>query len=327
MVGFGSRWGRPPPQAAISCWFPALYRLSASFSQAFRIVPTSLIGGCIAQTYTDRAAWRAPARRPWRPAHGTARPCRTSRPRPRTPRPPPGRRRSRRFRPSCRAPKTGSCWAAAAASAPKMTAFGVSGLDARLEPVAQRRHPGGLFGQPCRAASAAAPNPAMPATFSVPARAPRSWPPPLISGSSGRPSRRISAPTPLRAADLVRRQRHQIGAERLEIAGDAARALDRVDMQEPAGRMHQRGCLRDRLDHAGLVVGEHQRNQRPRPAARAAAPAPRDRRRPRRSPAMSSAAANRPPLRTEGCSIAETSSVCAERRRRAPACWPRCRPR
>ncbi len=36
----------------------------------------------------------------------------------------------------------------------------------------------------------------MPATFSVPARAPRSWPPPLICGSSARPSRLISAPTP-----------------------------------------------------------------------------------------------------------------------------------
>src|SRR4029079_4750176 len=31
----------PPPQAAISLWFPALYRLSASFSQAFRMLPTS----------------------------------------------------------------------------------------------------------------------------------------------------------------------------------------------------------------------------------------------------------------------------------------------
>ena len=33
-------------------------------------------------------------------------------------------------------------------------------------------------------ASAAAPNAAMPATFSVPARVPRSWPPPRMSGSA-----------------------------------------------------------------------------------------------------------------------------------------------
>jgi cysteine desulfurase len=32
--------------------------------------------------------------------------------------------------------------------------------------------------------------------------------------------------------------------------------------------MHESGCLRDRLDHAGLVVGEHQRNERARAAGK-----------------------------------------------------------
>ena len=35
--------------------------------------------------------------------------------------------------------------------------------------------------------------------------------------------------------------------------------------------MHELGGLRDRLDHAGLVVGEHERDQRPRTPARASA--------------------------------------------------------
>ena len=56
-------------------------------------------------------------------------------------------------------------------------------------------------------------------------------------------SRRISAPTPLRPADLVRGQRQQIGAERLDVAGNAARRLHRIDMQQAARRMHDRGHL------------------------------------------------------------------------------------
>ena len=64
--------------------------------------------------------------------------------------------------------------------------------------------------RPSRAAAAAAPKPAMPATFSVPARSPRSWPPPLMSGVEGSAaSRLISAPTPLGAPilcpEMVRR--------------------------------------------------------------------------------------------------------------------------
>src|SRR5215467_821997 len=52
--------------------------------------------------------------------------------------------------------------------------------------------------------AAAAPNPAIPATFSVPARAPRSWPPPLSRGSARckADDRLIRAPTPLGPPNL-----------------------------------------------------------------------------------------------------------------------------
>ena len=51
----------------------------------------------------------------------------------------------------------------------------------------------------------------------------------------------------LRPADLVGRQRQQIGAELADIAGDAPGRLDGIDMEQAARRMHDRGSLRDRL--------------------------------------------------------------------------------
>ena len=58
-----------------------------------------------------------------------------------------------------------------------------------------------------RATRAAAPKPAIPARFSVPARWPFSWPPPVISGIGIiRSDAATSAPTPDRTADLVRGQ-------------------------------------------------------------------------------------------------------------------------
>ena len=112
------------------------------------------------------------------------------------------------------------------------------------------------------------------------------------------------------AADLVRRERQQVGAERADIAGNAARRLHRIDMQEAAGRVHDRGGLGDRLHHAGLVVGQHDRDQRPRRLWQQLPPAPRDRSARRHRPGMSSIASrgNRPPARTEACSIAEINS-------------------
>ena len=42
----------------------------------------------------------------------------------------------------------------------------------------------------------------------------------------------------LRTADLMRRNSHQIGPERTDVAGDAPRRLHRIDMQQAAGRVH-----------------------------------------------------------------------------------------
>ncbi len=99
------------------------------------------------------------------------------------------------------------------------------------------------------AALTAAPKAAMPATFSVPARRPSSCPPPTqqrlqpldVLGQHQRADA-------LGAADLVRRKRHQIGLHRSDIKRYFPKRLDRVDMQQPAGRMHDVGDFGDRLD-------------------------------------------------------------------------------
>ena len=67
----------------------------------------------------------------------------------------------------------------------------------------------------------------------------------------------------LRTADLMRRNSHQIGPKRADVAGDAPRRLHRIDMQQAAGRVHQSRRFGDGLDHASFVVREHHRNQRP----------------------------------------------------------------
>ena len=136
--------------------------------------------------------------------------------------------------------------------------------------------------------------------------------------SSRAPDERADA---LRPADLVGRERQQIGAERIDIAGDAPGRLHRIDMQQPAGGVHDRGGLRDRLHHAGLVVGEHDRDQRPRCFGQSIAPSAARSTRPSASTAMSATASrgNRPPVRTEECSIAEIRSF--SRGRRSSAVW------
>ena len=75
---------------------------------------------------------------------------------------------------------------------------------------------------------------------------------------------RTSAPTPFGPADLVGRERQQIGAQHGDVAIDTARRLHGIDMEQTARRMNDRRGFRHRLNDAGFVVGEHQRNQRPR---------------------------------------------------------------
>ena len=79
------------------------------------------------------------------------------------------------------------------------------------------------------------------------------------------PSRQHQRADALGAADLVRRQRHKIGTYLIDIERYFSKRLDRVDMQEAAGRMDDSGDLRDRLHRAGLVIGRHDRDQRRRP--------------------------------------------------------------
>ena len=270
--------------------------------------------GVRAEADADRAARQSAARRPWPQAHARAAPCPTSRPRRRTPRPRRGRRRSRRSRPSCRGTANRVVFGSRSASAPKMTASGVDRREARLRAgraarriVRAPRAPSSRARHRQRRRSRRSP-----ATFSVPARSPRSWPPPRISGSADAvPRRADQRADALGAADLVRRERQKIGAECADIDSDPAWRLDRVDMQQAAGLMHDVGDLANRLDDAGLVVGQH--DARPAAARRpisVSIAARRDRRRRSRVDRDRSTGrrGNRPPASTEGCSIAETSS-------------------
>ena len=147
--------------------------------------------------------------------------------------------------------------------APKITACGVARLEALLP--AGRAAPPFAPMSVCFAAMAAAPNPAMAATFSVPARWPRSCPPPfdqrLGDMNIAAANERARA---LRTAKLVRRDAHEVRAERVDIAIDAAGALHGVHVQYTDRRVHDLGDLSDRLYDAGFVVGEHHRHQRPR---------------------------------------------------------------
>ena len=124
----------------------------------------------------------------------------------------------------------------------------------------------------------------MPARFSVPARRPRSCPPPRSSGTISIPAARTSAPTPCGPPSLCADRRHEIGAERSRIERNLARRLHRVAMKERALGMGECRGLGHRLDHAGLVVGEHQRDQRRPRIPRSCVRAPRDRRCRRASP-------------------------------------------
>ncbi len=84
--------------------------------------------------------------------------------------------------------------------------------------------------RPAAARSAATANATAPATFWVPLRRSRSWPPPTSCGWSGTPSRTTRAPTPFGPAALVRRQRHEVRGRR--VGGDV----------EPRQRLRRRRC-------------------------------------------------------------------------------------
>ena len=115
----------------------------------------------------------------------------------------------------------------------------------------------------------------------------------------------------LGTADLVRRQRHKIGSQFLDIKWYFSKRLDRVDMQQAPGCMDDLSGFSDRLDRAGLVIGGHDRDQRRRAVRELRAQiveidSPSER---HADPADHSGG-NRPPASTEACSIAEISSRC-----------------
>ena len=157
--------------------------------------------------------------------------------------------------------------------------------------------------QPSVAAAAAAARPAIAGSGSVPPRLPRSWPPPAISAAISSPGRSSSAPAPAGPPSLWP-ETARLSPRAAGCTAPSGR-LHRIDMQQRALRPAERRGLRQRVQHAGLVVRRHQADQR-RAARPAAPPARRGRRcRPAApgSPPAPAAAAS-----TAGCSVAPTSS-------------------
>ena len=109
---------------------------------------------------------------------------------------------------------------------------------------------------------ATAAKPAMPTRFSVPARRRSSWPPPWISGSSGKPSRTTKRADAGRAADLVGGNGHHIDAEQTKIDRDFAEGLHRIGVHQRAMGLGKRHDFTQRLNDAGFIVGEHDADQR-----------------------------------------------------------------
>ena len=97
----------------------------------------------------------------------------------------------------------------------------------------------------------------------VPPRRPRSCPPPAISGAMARHIRRQQQRAPLppgRRACATRAPGCRRRASPKSTV-DASGRLHRVDVQPCAVAAAKRGGLGDRLDGAGLVVGQHQAGQ------------------------------------------------------------------
>ena len=62
----------------------------------------------------------------------------------------------------------------------------------------------------------------------------------------------------------MRRNRYKIGLQFIDIKRNFTECLDRIDVQQATGAVNDFGDLRDRLHRAGLVIGEHDRDQRRR---------------------------------------------------------------
>ena len=148
----------------------------------------------------------------------------------------------------------------------------------------------------------------MPGTFSVPARRPRSWPPPAMQRRERQPRRAtISAPTPCGPPSLCAERRHEIGAERAQYRPRSCRrpAPRRNGGARPAHGRCRAAAATGWIAPVSLLASISETSAG-RGSARAAVRAPRDRRCP--SAVAGSTAASGAAARTESCSIAETST-------------------
>ena len=103
----------------------------------------------------------------------------------------------------------------------------------------------------------------MPATFWVPLRRSRSWPPPWMRGPTVRSRGQDQRADPLGAPELVGADRHQVGPPGQPGRVQPGHGLDGVGVEDGVGRArpHQRGHLGEGLDGADLVVDGHHRHQ------------------------------------------------------------------
>ena len=89
----------------------------------------------------------------------------------------------------------------------------------------------------CAALFAAAPNPAIATTFSVPARRPISWPPPLICAGRSSPRRKTTAPTPFGPPILCAEISAISAPSQLKATGNLPNACVASVTAKPFGRL------------------------------------------------------------------------------------------
>ena len=252
-------------------------------------------------------------------------------------------RDERGFRSRCPGWQNSTCWLSACAISSEHDGGGQQLLADRdlkrsrssLRGARRRRHRAAAF--------AAAPNPAMPATFSVPARRPRSCPPPCICGRERRTflhDQRARRPAARRAcapkhSDNRRRAR--------QIQRDLAGRLTASTSSNASRSRTSFETSRKRLNDARLVVGRHHGDQRAalafaqhasRKASRSTAPSAVAGISTCAKPGDALGNRGQRVARTESCSIADTKSrvdrrAGFQRRHRqrptAPAHWLPCR--
>ena len=95
----------------------------------------------------------------------------------------------------------------------------------------------------------------------MPARRPRSWPPP-VWGPQLCPLADVEQADPFRAVKLVRGQRQQVHVQHLHVQRKIAAGLHRVGVEGNAVLSGDGADLGDRFDRAHLVVGVHHADQR-----------------------------------------------------------------